>query len=608
MGTLGNLGRRILCLGGLAILAGTTLLAGSPALAATKLSGGTATFAMPTGATNTYIFPLTSASNYSNLDVFDFQYLMWRPLFWFGSPGSPLFNPKLSVGQPPVYSNGGRTVTISLNHYEWSDGTPVTSRDVEFWINLLLAEKANFAGYVPGLFPDNLVSENYSSPTSFSLTFNRAYNHDWLLYNQLSLIIPLPQQSWDRTSASTPVGDYDMTTAGAQSVYNFLNAQSESLTTWTSNPLWKTVDGPWRLSAYSPETGYTALVPNKHYTGPQKPTLAKFEELPFTSENAEFDAILSGQVDYGYVPIQDLTEKHTLAAKGYNVDPWTDWGFTYAAYNYSNPIAGPIFNQLYFRQALQHLVNQPQYIKDIWKGYGYTTNGPVPVRPPTSFASAYEKKIIYPYSISSASKLLSGHGWHVVPDGVDTCQKAGTGSGECGSGIKQGAKLAFSLQYASGVAVVAQEVEALKSSASGAGIQLNLTQAPVQTVFSTFGVCDPSTGADCSWAIKFFSLGPFTWTYSPAYYPSGEELFETGASFNGGGYSNSTVDSLIAASQRDDGLQPLYNYENFIAKEVPALWMPSSYDQFSVVSKKLQGTQPQDPNLNIYPESWYFSR
>ena len=141
-----------------------------------------------------------------------------------------------------------------------------------------------------------------STPYTFSITFNKAYSHLWLLYNQLSQITPIPQHVWDKTSASGPVGNYDMTPAGALKVYKFLNTQSTQQATYASNPLWKVVDGPWNLSAFSPSTGYSAFVPNPTYGGPGKPKIAKLEELPFTSDIAEFDALRSGQLDYGYLP------------------------------------------------------------------------------------------------------------------------------------------------------------------------------------------------------------------------------------------------------------------------------------------------------------------
>ena len=48
---------------------------------------GTAVFAEPLSAPPTYIFPCTSSTYSSDINSFDFQYLMYRPLYWFGVGG-----------------------------------------------------------------------------------------------------------------------------------------------------------------------------------------------------------------------------------------------------------------------------------------------------------------------------------------------------------------------------------------------------------------------------------------------------------------------------------------------------------------------------------------
>jgi hypothetical protein len=75
-------------------------------------------------------------------------------------------------------------------------------------MNMLIANRTDYFNYSPGYIPDNLVSESYpaSTPYAFSLTFNAASSHTWVLYNQLSEIIPVPQHAWDKTSATSPVG------------------------------------------------------------------------------------------------------------------------------------------------------------------------------------------------------------------------------------------------------------------------------------------------------------------------------------------------------------------------------------------------------------------
>jgi peptide/nickel transport system substrate-binding protein len=112
----------------------------------------------------------------------------------------------------------------------------------------------------------------------------------------------------------------------------------------------------------------------------------------------------------------------------------------------NNGTAGKVFAQTYYRQAFQSLVDQPLYIKKVFKGYAVPTYGPVPVTPTNSFASSFEKENPFPYSPSKAKSLLSSHGWKIVPNGTDTCIKAGTASNECGAGIPAGTPLSFDEQ------------------------------------------------------------------------------------------------------------------------------------------------------------------
>ena len=55
------------------------------------------------------------------------------------------------------------------------------------------------------------------------------------------------------------------------------------------------------------------------------------------------------------------------------------YGFNYIVINYNSPNAGFLFRQLYIRQALQHLVNQPQDVKYAFHGGATPSYGPVPL-------------------------------------------------------------------------------------------------------------------------------------------------------------------------------------------------------------------------------------
>ncbi|HVA21229.1 MAG TPA: ABC transporter substrate-binding protein [Candidatus Micrarchaeia archaeon] len=591
----------------IAVLVGVLTVSTVAAMAAPRAAAtpsGTVRWALPPGEVPDWIFPITSTANFSNVNTLQFQYLMYRPLYWFGENGTPVFNQAQSLGRPPVYSDGSRTVTITMRHVRWSDGHPVTTRDVEFWLRLLIANKAEWGVYVPGGWPDLIAGMRFETPYRFQITFTHPVNHYWALYNELSQIVPLPQHAWDRTSASGAVGNFDRTTAGARAVYRFLAGRSRQLTTYDTDPLWQVVDGPWRIqpgTGYAPATGFTTLVPNLHYWGAPS-RVARFEEVPFTSDSAEFDALRSGSLDYGYLPVQDLDQRSYFASHGYTFSPWVAWGVRFVLINFTNPKDGPLFRQLYLRQAMQHLIDQPAYIRRIYHGYAYPTYGPVPQVPRNPFVTPIERRDPDPYDPAEARALLRGHGWTVHPNGTSVCAHPGSGPTQCGAGVGRGRRLAFTLIWAPGTIVETQTVEAMKSAFSAAGITLALKSSTNAASLAT--PCDRHTGYGCTWDLIDWSGGSYSITWSPDYYPTGGEDFACGAAFNVGGYCDPREDRYVAATHELPGLGPFYRYENYTSAQLPLLWLPTAPAQLSEISGRLRGALPQDPNLNIYPQTW----
>jgi peptide/nickel transport system substrate-binding protein len=560
-----------------------------------RLAGGTATWAEGPAAIPNYIFPLTSGKYFSVANLSQFQYLMYRPLYWFGQDGKVKLNSSLSLANDPVYSDGGKTVTMTLKKWNWSDGQPITSRDVEFWMRLLKANIAHWAAYAPGEFPDNVTSMNFPDAQTVVFGLDKTYSSYFFTYNELSQISPLPQHVWDKTSDSGAVGDGDRDPTTAKAIYKYLDGQSQSVKTYNTNPLWQVVSGPWKLKSMDIE-GHVAMVPNGAYSGPVKPTLAEFDEQPYTTDTSEFSVVHTGGVDYGYIPNQDVAEKGSLT--NYTFAPWIGWSIVYFQENFNNSTTGPIYKQLYFRQAMQHLVDQQTWIKSILKGYGYPDYGPVPIKPASSFADSFEQNNPYPYDPAAAVKLLTDNGWTVNPGGVSTCSNPGTGTGQCGAGIPAGAKANFKLEYYNGQLIVKQEMEALKTEFSKAGLVLNLSGANFDTVIGDAFGGNPSADMD-NWGGG--------WIFAPDYYPTGDEIFSTGAGSNGGGYTNATNDANTSATTTSNDPSALYTYEDFLAKDLPVIWIPVADAQLSMVKKTLHGWDPQDALLQLYPENWYFT-
>jgi peptide/nickel transport system substrate-binding protein len=572
----------------------------------------TATFAEPPGAQPNYIFPLASLAYFSVTNLSQFQYLMYRPLYWFGTNGQVQLNTSLSLAQTPVYSADGKSVTLTLKGWKWSDGTQITARDIQFWQNMVTANEANWAGFSPGEYPDNVLSTtiNPTNPLQITLNLSQTYGSYFFTYNELSQITPLPQHVWDKESATGAIGDYDKTPAGAKKVFAFLDAQSKAISTYDTNPLWQVVSGPWKLKSMD-TAGNVSMVPNPGYSGPVKPTLTQFNEVPYTKDTAEFDqlkaatSVTNTSVDFGYLPPQDSPQKATLN-NAYNFGIWTGWSITYFPENFTNPVSGPIFKQLYFRQAMQLLVDQNTFINKAFFGYAYPTYGPVPVKPASNFVDAFEKGNPYPYNPSKAVSLLQANGWTVNAGGVSTCTSPGTGTGQCGAGIAQGAKASFKLEYVSGTPSLDQEMAQFKSDYALAGIQLDLTTAPFNTVIGN------ATPANHTWDMEFWGGG---WIYAPDYDPTGDELWScvgTGANVqyagsDSGGYCDAQAQQLILATETSSDVHALYTYEDYLAKQLPVIWMPDQYYQLTEINKDLKGTGPLDPLLQIYPENWRWS-
>jgi len=577
----------------------------------TPVTGGTATFALPPSTVPNYIFPFDSSTYFSVTNSEDFQYLLYRPLYWFGNGSSPTLNASLSVANPPVYS--GNKVTINMKGWKWSDGTPVSAQNVLFWIHMMQAVASDdWGAFVPGGFPTNVSNVTATSPTTLTMTMNKAYNETWFTSNELSQITPMPE-AWDRT-ASGP-SHCTTTVSDCAAVYSYLDSQSKQLSSWAGSPIWRIVDGPWRLSSFNPD-GNSTFVPNVAYSGPVKAKLAQFQEVPFTTESAEYNVLQAkgtggNQIDVGYLPTIDAppTSSPNVAGRnpvtGYSLSPLYTWGINYFPLNYQSTTGnGPILKQLYFRQALQYLMNQAAVIKGPLKGYGLPTVGPVGTLPLSgaSYLSPTGKQgDPWPYNPTKAKQLLSSHGWNVVAGGTTTC----TDPAKCGAGIKQGQALSFTLPYATGTTWIEQEMTQLQSNAAGAGIKLSLDPRPFNQVTALAAGNCVVAHISCNWDMGNWGGG---WTFVPDYYPTGETLFLSGSGANSGGFTNAQNDSLINATLTSNSVQSLYTWQDYLAQQIPVIWQPNGVYQLTEVVANLGGVTPQSSTLNINPEDWFFTK
>ncbi len=333
--------------------------------------------------------------------------------------------------------------------------------------------------------------------------------------------------------------------------------------------------------------------------------------VPFTSDDAELNAVKAGSVDVGYVPLTNLSDITSIQSSGYNAFGYPDFGWTYADYNFKDTTNhfSSIIKQLYVRQAIAHLADQAGYIKAFLGGAGAQAYGPVPSIPTSPYTPSNATTDPYPFSPSAATSLLKSHGWTVTPGGTDTCAKPGTGSSQCGAGIPKGTKLAFPLVYGTSPASIAQEMQALASEAAKVGIQIHLTSSNFNYIVQNDN--DPAAPKnDSKWAVSDF--GGFT----NSTYPTTFGVFNSTGSSNLGGYADPQADKLIQASISSSDPNAVKTEASYLTQQQPGLFLPNpgsgGNGSCVMVWKKTLSGQPDSfgvlTQFYLTPEYWYFTK
>jgi peptide/nickel transport system substrate-binding protein len=188
----------------LAVIAAVTVALGS-LLAGCSSAGDSASksrdainYALPPNFTPNWILPIGTSGklNTNNSSIAE---SLWEKLVAYdGATGTVAWQKDASIAGDVAFDPSGTSATITLGHRTWSDGQPVTARDVQFFYNLVKANKEDWANYNAGQAPDNWTSLTVVDDTHLVITFDKPYNTDWMLANELSMITPLRNMSGTR--------------------------------------------------------------------------------------------------------------------------------------------------------------------------------------------------------------------------------------------------------------------------------------------------------------------------------------------------------------------------------------------------------------------------
>jgi peptide/nickel transport system substrate-binding protein len=194
------------------------------------------------------------------------------------------------LAEAPSSANGGitespPTITYHINpDANWSDGTPITSKDFDFTWRATLNTPGAFttAGY------DQIESIDTSDPKTAVLHFKTVY------------------AAWPQLFGGVQQGLLEAAAFPTQADEPKPNLQKEML---TSIPF---SGGPWILKSWSNDQA--VLVPNKSYYG-TVPLLDQVTMVPFSDLASEVTALLAGEVDAITPQIGDVSLKGMMGGR-----------------------------------------------------------------------------------------------------------------------------------------------------------------------------------------------------------------------------------------------------------------------------------------------------
>ena len=526
-----------------ALAAGCGSSTQSPASSAKPVSGGSLTVALPPQTNLDWYLPINSAASDQIYNGW-LNNQIYKPLIFLNDKYQIVW--KSSIASKITYNASGTVYHVFLGkNWKWSNGQPVTAKDLVFTWNVIKAASASnapspwpFVGAGTGDIPNGVASVVANNSHEVTFTLKKPANQQWFIYNGLIQLTPMPSKVLDVNG-------------------NNWSKEIQYLGSIAANPKTaeKVSDGPFELVSATPNQNWV-LKPNPEYGGAK----AKIGKLVFdyeASTTAEFSSLKTGQLDLGYIDPTQLGSAGALTSQGDKIVPAYSLGVFWTQLNmWPGTQDASIFDHLYVRKALEMATDQQAIVKDIYKGYGVPQYGPIPSKPKTQFYQASSEPKI-PFNPTAAKKLLEKHGW-TEKNGVMTNAK--------------GQQMNFTLLYASGVQATVDQVQVMQQDWAQIGVKTTLKGVNYNTFLN-----DISNKTSNAWQLAVGS----GWVYNgPGWYPTGGQLFSSTAP-SGSGYSNSHENALIAATHKPykttaQSMQAFQKYVAYTAQQLPMLWLPNT--------------------------------
>lgn len=305
------------------------------------------------------------------------------------------YNPKTLAFEPDFAtswssSDGGLTWTFhTVANAKWSDGTPLTAKDVAWTYNTIMKFQAGPTAALAGTVHQvssvvaqgaNTVVINYKKPVANVLS-------------NLQQVPILPEHVWGQYAAGNGKG-----------MKTYANTPA------SGHPL--VSGGPFELIKYVLNQT-AAFRANPNWYGP-KPKIQGFVLQVFSNDDAMVSALKTGQVDaVEEVPVTAVSAVKSAGMHFY-VGPSFTWRDLIVNPNPAKTTHRELLNPL-VRKAFEYAVDRKTIVDTAW--LGYATPGSVDVPPADGTWHDAQIKAL-PYSIAQANKLLDQAGYKMGAGGV----------------------------------------------------------------------------------------------------------------------------------------------------------------------------------------------
>lgn len=482
---------------------------------------------------------------------------IWAPLFYGDNTG--IIQPALATVLPSTANGGisadGLTYTIKLRSgLKWSDGSPLTSADVAFSLNLF-ANPA-YAGKTQASEFAKIASVTAPDATTVTITLKSVD----VAFMALALTDPL-------NFAPLP-----------KSVYGSLDPASIPKSTNAFNP--QVTSGPFTI-VDRVKSDHITMKRNPNYFQAPKPYLDQIMFKIITDQNTILTALQSGSIDTSwFLDINKLATYKTIP--GYKVALDKAPG-TYEAIYFNE--TNPLLADLKVRQAISQAIDVTPLIQNIWKGIASPTcdDGVA------TFAHDASLVPCYKYDPAAAKALLTGDGFTMGSDGYFQ---------------KNGKTLELRYSTTAGKAYRVQTETIVQDQLKQIGIKMDIVNYPADTFFGS--VLGDYTQFDIAEFANSLGYDPDNHTQwgSDQFLPNG---------FNISHYSNPEVDAAIKTELSDPDIAhrtaAFHTIYKDIITDLPAMYY-YAFPNISVAKANLQNYFPSaaGPSETWNVWDWYLSK